>query len=196
MMPASTATTAIATSSSITVYARLTMILHLPSIRFLGHVLLPVCQKNASPVPDSGIIPEVLGETFVRYDRLEILIKVPESAEILRASGATAVADPERAVRSAFKSSIGAEPLAARLAARKPTSLVVTISDITRPVPNRTLLPPILDTIDRQGVPKNGVTILIATGMHRPTTDAEKRDMLGERMLNEYRVVDHRSDRR
>jgi len=138
----------------------------------------------------------VLGETFVRYDRLEILIKVPESAEILRASGATAVADPERAVRSAFKSSIGAEPLAARLAARKPTSLVVTISDITRPVPNRTLLPPILDTIDRQGVPKNGVTILIATGMHRPTTDAEKRDMLGERMLNEYRVVDHRSDRR
>lgn len=134
--------------------------------------------------------------TFVRYDRLKIPIKVPENAEILRASGANPVPDPVAAVQSALESPVGSEPLSALLAKHSPRSVVVTISDITRPVPNRELLPPILQTLERQGVPKSAVTILIATGMHRPTTGEEKREMLGEKILSQYRVVDHRSDRR
>lgn len=147
-------------------------------------------------MPDSGIISKVPRDTFVRYDRLEIPLKVPENAEILRASGAKPAPDPQAEVQSALESPTGSEPLSALLAKRRPRSVVVTISDITRPVPNRELLPPILQTLERQGVPKSAVTILIATGMHRPTTDEEKLEMLGEKILGAYRVVDHRSDRR
>lgn len=99
-------------------------------------------------------------------------------------------------MRSALDCPIASEPLGALISLRHPKSVVVTISDITRPVPNREILPPILDTVSRHGVPRGAVTILIATGMHRPTTEAEKIEMLGESILKEYRVVDHRSDRR
>lgn len=135
-------------------------------------------------------------DTFVRYDRREIPIKVPDNAEILRASGAKPVPDPKAEVRSALERPVGSEPLAALLAKQRPRRVVVTISDITRPVPNREILPPILEAIHAQGISKDAVTILIATGMHRPTTDDEKREMLGAAILSQYRVVDHRSDRR
>lgn len=147
-------------------------------------------------MPDSGIISKVPRDTFVRYGRLEIPLKVPENAEILRASGAKPVPDSQAAVQSALQSPIGSESLSALLAKRRPRSVVVTISDITRPVPNGELLPPILQTLERHGVPRGAVTILVATGMHRPTTDDEKREMVGEKILQAYRVVDHRSDRR
>lgn len=194
-MPASTATTAIATSSSISVYARLMILFY--TLYDLEMAPAPKSRSRiAAPVPNSGIISTVPHNAFIRYDRFEIPLKVPGNAEILRPSGAKAVSDPVAEVRRAIESPIGSEPLASLLQKHQPKSVVVTISDITRPVPNRDVLPPVLETIERQGVPKSAITILIATGMHRPTMDEEKLELLGERILSNYRVVDHRSDRR
>src|SRR5262245_51446332 len=74
--------------------------------------------------------------------------------------------DPEGALAAALANPIGTRPLA-ELARGKKTACVV-VCDITRPVPNKLILPPVLRTIEEAGVPRSGITILVATGLHRP----------------------------
>lgn len=62
--------------------------------------------------------------------------------------------------------------------------VVLVTSDHTRAVPSKITLPILLDEI-RQGNPDADITILIATGLHRPTTEEEQRRMFGDA------IVDH-----
>jgi nickel-dependent lactate racemase len=70
-------------------------------------------------------------------------------------------------------------------------SAAISVCDITRPVPNRQLLPPILARLHSAGITRDAVTILIATGLHRPATEAEIREILGPEIAGAYRVVNH-----
>ena len=70
----------------------------------------------------------------------------------------------------------------------------MVISDVTRPVPNTIILPPILNTLEAAGIAKKNITILIATGMHRPSTQAELDLMFGPEVLQRCEVIDHRAD--
>jgi nickel-dependent lactate racemase len=65
------------------------------------------------------------------------------------------------------------------------------VCDITRPVPNRLLLPPLLRTLEEQGIPRRDILILIATGLHRPNEGAELEEMLGSDVVASYRVENH-----
>lgn len=133
-------------------------------------------------------------ETFVRYHKSRIPIVVPDDAEVLRAPEVPALPYAEQAVADALASPIGSEPLAALLEAKNPRNVVITISDITRPVPNKLILPPILRTLHGAGIPEDRVTILVATGMHRPSTPEEKLELVGEEIASHYMIVDHRSE--
>ena len=53
----------------------------------------------------------------------------------------------------------GAANRAQRARGRK--SACVLVCDITRPVPNRLILPPLLRTLEEQGVPRAGITVLV-----------------------------------
>lgn len=97
--------------------------------------------------------------------------------------------DPEGAVAEALRAPLGAEPLE-RLA-RGRRSACVVVSDGTRPVPNRVVLPPLLRALEAAGLPREAVTLLVATGMHRPATAAEVAELLGPDVAGGYRVVSH-----
>ncbi len=97
--------------------------------------------------------------------------------------------DPSATVATALERPIGAPPLRELAAGRHDACIVVC--DITRPVPNKVLLEPILDVLHGAGVPRERVLILVATGMHRPSTSAEKIEMLGKEIAATYRVEDH-----
>jgi nickel-dependent lactate racemase len=45
--------------------------------------------------------------------------------------------------------------------------------------------------LEEAGIPRDGITILIATGLHRPATEAEIREIAGEEIAGSYRVVNH-----
>lgn len=77
--------------------------------------------------------------------------------------------------------------------ARGKKSACVVICDITRPVPNKLLLPPILRTIEEAGVPRERLTVLIATGTHRPNLGEELEELVGAEIASSYQVVNHRS---
>ncbi len=102
---------------------------------------------------------------------------------VLEARSARALADSEAALRDAIA------PLSA-LAIGKKTA-AISVCDITRPVPNRVILPHLLSTLEHAGVHAADITILIATGLHRPATDGEIREICGEDTASRYRVVNH-----
>ncbi len=97
--------------------------------------------------------------------------------------------DPRAAVAAALREPIGTPPLA-DLARGKQTACVV-ICDITRPVPNALLLGELLPTLEAAGVPRDGITILIATGLHRPNEGEELIELVGPEIAANYAVVNH-----
>ncbi len=75
--------------------------------------------------------------------------------------------------------------------ARGRSDACVAICDITRPVPNQMMLPPILATLEAAGIPRDKITILIATGLHRPNEGEELIEMVGAEIAARYAIVNH-----
>ena len=108
---------------------------------------------------------------------------------VLERRGAPALPDPVDAVRHACAAPIGTPPLAELARGRR--SAVVVISDRTRPVPYASVLPPILQTLAEAGIPSDAVEILVATGLHRPSTADELAEMMGADIPARYRIRNH-----
>jgi nickel-dependent lactate racemase len=103
------------------------------------------------------------------------------------------LADPESAVEAALRQPIGTPPLRELASGRKTACILVC--DITRPVPNPILLRPMLRALEDAGIAREHVLILIATGLHRPSTPEERVEMLGREIARDYRVEDHHGTR-
>lgn len=121
--------------------------------------------------------------------RDKIGLALPDRARVFDLPPAPALADPAGAVEQALASPIGSRPLKEIAAAK--TSACVVISDFTRPVPNRIILPPLLQTLEQAGIDRSAITILIATGMHRPNLDQELIDLVGEEIAAGYKCINH-----
>jgi nickel-dependent lactate racemase len=92
--------------------------------------------------------------------------------------------------RRALGAPVGA-PRGAELARGKKRIVVIT-SDHTRPLPSRVTLPPLLEELRRgSGCGDGEITLLIATGTHRPMTREEQVARFGEETLRRVRVVMH-----
>lgn len=89
-------------------------------------------------------------------------------------------------VEEALANPIGT-PRLRELAKGKQKVTLVT-SDHTRAVPSKLTLPILLREI-REGNPDADITILIATGLHRPTTEAEQRRMFGDAIVDHEKIV-------
>ncbi len=115
-------------------------------------------------------------------------------ATVIMPRNPQALADPRAAFKAAVESPAGAPPLSTLMArrgqelGRAPRSLVVVISDHTRPVPDRELVPWLVEHL---GIPDRQVTILIGTGTHRGATAEELERKLGRAVLARFRVVNH-----
>jgi lactate racemase len=109
--------------------------------------------------------------------------------EVIESRSASALPDVSAALDRALDHPIGSKPLA-ELAAGKKTA-AISVCDITRPAPNSVTLPPLLKRLHQAGIPVEGVTICIATGLHRAATAAEINAILGSDIAARYRVVNH-----
>ena len=128
-------------------------------------------------------------QTRIAYGRGHLSIALPDGSVELTVAPVAPLPDPVAATARALAHPLGAPPLTQLATGRRHAAIVV--SDITRPVPYRTLLPPLLDRL----APRVGrITLLVATGTHRPSTDAEKLEMFGpDALARVHAVVNHDS---
>ena len=113
----------------------------------------------------------------------------PGFVGVLEPEKAPALRNPRASVAKMLRKPIGSLPLSEIAAGRKTACFVV--SDITRPVPNATLLPPILKALEEAGIAREKILLLIATGTHRPNEGAEAVHLLGADIVRDYRVANH-----
>jgi len=102
-----------------------------------------------------------------------------------------AEATPWDLVKKSLANPIGTPKL--RMMALGKKNVVIIDSDHTRPVPSKIMIPQILEEI-RAGNQDAQITILISTGTHRATTQAELIAKFGEEIVNNENIVVHDAD--
>ena len=127
----------------------------------------------------------------LEYGRTGLDVDIPDdlNARTLAYKNAEPLADPDKVVRDLIAQPIGTVPLS-KLAKNRRDACIL-ICDITRPVPNEMILQPMLETIEASGMARDKILILIATGLHRPSTNAELVEMVGQYIVDNYRIENH-----
>ena len=97
----------------------------------------------------------------------------------------------EGLVNEALLHPIGSKLLSELAVGKK--KVVILASDHTRPVPSRILIPRLLSEI-RKGNPEADITILIATGCHRGSSEAELRQKFGDEVYEHEKIAVHDCD--
>src|SRR5215470_5017301 len=125
------------------------------------------------------------------YGRTGLPVELPDERVVgpLAIRAAAPLPDPRAAVEAALARPVGTPPLAE--VARGRRNACILICDVTRPVPNRLILPPLLRTLEEAGIARRDILILVATGLHRPNEGAELEEMLGPDVVANYRVENH-----
>lgn len=125
------------------------------------------------------------------YGRTGLDVDLPDSGLVgpLVIRDAAPLGEPEQAIARAIAEPIGSVPLAELARGKK--SACIVICDITRPVPNKLILPPILQTLEAAGLDREEILILVATGLHRPNQGTELEEMVGSDIVRHYRVENH-----
>ncbi|MBN1106984.1 MAG: nickel-dependent lactate racemase [Deltaproteobacteria bacterium] len=126
------------------------------------------------------------------YGRDGLSVDFPDDLDVhvVRKNPMDPIADPSRAVRNALENPVESPPLSALARGRK--NACILICDITRPVPNGTILPPLVETLTAAGIPREKILILVATGLHRPNEGEELREIVGsDEIFRSVRIENH-----
>lgn len=128
---------------------------------------------------DGLVLP---GHTFIAH---------MESPEVM--------ADAAFAIRNSLEHPIGSDSLKsialAKKRAKRDADACIVVSDNTRPVPYKGecgILLPIIETLIDAGFKAEEITVLVATGMHRPMSRKELEQMIDKRVFSlGVRVINH-----
>jgi nickel-dependent lactate racemase len=134
----------------------------------------------------------------VEFGRDAIEIMVPPDCVELTMKDVPILPNPQQAIEEAFLNPISSPPLEEIIRKKgKPPgemSVAVAVSDITRPVPYKGetgILLPLLKCLESSGIKGENIKIIVATGMHRASTDEEKVEMYGKEVVEQYTILDH-----
>jgi nickel-dependent lactate racemase len=127
------------------------------------------------------------------YGKTRLEVDLPDSASVtvVEPCYQAGLTDQFGAVLEALRQPIDAPPLRELVkpaGKAEPTGTVgIVFSDITRPTPNHILVPTLLSEL--QHVPDDRIFLFNSTGTHRTNTESELRGMLGDAVVDRYRIV-------
>lgn len=119
-------------------------------------------------------------------------VELPEQANpsVLRKPALDASRPAAEIIEQALGNPVAADDLTT--IAKGAKTACILICDITRPVPNGAFLQPVIRRLTDAGVPMSGITVLVATGLHRPNLDEELEELLGDPWVQQnVRVENH-----
>jgi nickel-dependent lactate racemase len=125
------------------------------------------------------------------YGRKGLVAELPDERIVrtLHYKDAPPLSNPRATLLELLRQPNGTAPLAEIAKGRK--DACIAICDITRPVPNELILRPVLETLENGGIPRSTITILVATGLHRPNEGDELIEMVGRHIYDNYRIENH-----
>jgi len=127
----------------------------------------------------------------LEYGRSGLEVELPDDRVIrtLAYKNAAPLEDPAASLAAVLQEPNGTPSLAEL--ARGRSSACIVICDITRPVPNELILQPLLETLEQSGLDRDQILILVATGLHRPNEGDELVELVGQSIVDQYRIENH-----
>jgi nickel-dependent lactate racemase len=128
----------------------------------------------------------------MRYGRKGLLLDLPPDIDVtvIEKKRMPILPDGRRAVLDAIDHPEGSRSLSEE--AKGCRSACILVCDVTRPVPNGLVLPPLIGGLLDSGIAADKITVLVATGLHRPNEGAELRELIGDEwVLKTVAVSNH-----
>jgi lactate racemase len=125
------------------------------------------------------------------FGREGLSVDLPEAFDymVLECPPTPPLPDAVTAIEDGLDRPIAGPSLAALAAGKR--SAAISVCDITRPAPNPIVLPPLLRRLEAAGIPRANIRILIATGLHRPASENEIRQIVGPDVAAQFQVLNH-----
>ena len=122
------------------------------------------------------------------YGRTGLPVEFPDNrTTVIEPVYLEGLPDQRGAIREALRHPHGTAALHDLVEADQ--TVAISVCDVTRPMPSRTVLPVVLDALSH--VPVEQIAIMIASGTHRATTRDELVEMLGADVVDRHRLVVH-----
>lgn len=128
-------------------------------------------------------------KTSLAYGKGRLEIEIPEGfrSRVIAPRKMPAASDQGGAVALSLRNPIGSPAL--RDIVRRGESIAIVFCDITRPVPNRVILPAVLAELSAAGARADDIVLFNATGTHRANSASELEGLLGADIVSAYRIV-------
>ena len=120
------------------------------------------------------------------YGKKTLDVVLPDDLDVtvIRKPDMPLITDPHRATLDCLGSVVKL--------ARGCRTACVLVCDVTRPVPNGVFLRPLIEQLTSAGIDRTNITILIATGLHRPNEGDELATVIeDEWVLGNIGIVNH-----
>lgn len=129
--------------------------------------------------------------TELDYGNEKLQVSIPDGnlLEIISSKPVKPLANPLKDILDSLDNPVGSESLAEKIKGSK--NICIIISDITRAAPTKLILEALLPYIEKCGIKNQQITILVATGLHRPNLGKELESLVGEKIANSYRIINH-----
>ena len=124
------------------------------------------------------------------YGKDKIFFNIPKNFSIfsIKQKSFSEIRNVYEETRNSLMNPISSKSLLSLIKGKKSACIVVT--DITRKCPDKELLIPILEILEKE-ISHEKITILIASGMHKKMTDNEKIEKYGKKVFENYKIIDH-----
>lgn len=129
---------------------------------------------------------------LMRYGQEGLSVHLPDEMDVLviEKRHMPTLEDPVYYLNHAFMNPVGSKSLSQE--ARGCTDACILICDNTRPVPNHVILPVLIKNLMDAGISLSSISILVATGMHRPNEADELKELIGnEWVLKNVNIINH-----
>ncbi|HYR92744.1 MAG TPA: nickel-dependent lactate racemase, partial [Methylomirabilota bacterium] len=127
------------------------------------------------------------------HQELDFMLQPWFDIDVLESGTLDPIDDVTAGARAALSRPRGGRRLSdladAAVARDHDATAVIAVTDLTRACPDAALVPPLLDELNAGGISDDHITVIVAVGLHRATTDDEKREKLGA-VVERVRVVD------
>ena len=131
-------------------------------------------------------------EVELLYGREPLRVTLPEGCRptLIEKPRMPIPEDPAALIEAALDRPVGAPGL--ETLGKGAQTACILVCDITRPVPNGLFLRPLIERLLAAGVPQAGITVLVATGLHRPNEGDELSELIGDPwVIENVSVVNH-----
>ncbi|MFO7818954.1 MAG: nickel-dependent lactate racemase [Halanaerobacter sp.] len=116
------------------------------------------------------------------------------NSQVLRPNEKVGIENPQGEVEEKLKEPIASPKLQELVKEKEPDSVVIVVNDVSRPTPYKVILPPLLEELQEEGVKKEDISLIIATGIHDPNTEEQNRKIFGDEIVDNYRLISHNPD--